>query len=181
MRRIMMLSLVILVISLGACATMPTGPSVMSLPGEGKTFDEFRADDAECRQYAYESIGGVAGQQAAESSAVKSAAVGTALGAVAGAMIGSASGHMGTGAAIGAGGGLLLGSAAGSSYAGESYYEAQRRYDHAYMQCMYAKGNQIPGYRRRTTEAPATSAPSRRSPPPPPPDYPPPSSPSDRY
>jgi hypothetical protein len=181
MRRILMFSLVIVVVSLGACATMPTGPSVMSLPGEGKSFEEFRADDAECRYYAYQQIGGVAGQQAAENSAVRSAVVGTALGAAAGAAIGSASGNMGAGAAIGAGSGLLFGSAVGSSYAGESYYEAQRRYDHAYLQCMYAKGNQIPGYRRRTTDVPASSTPSRRSPPPPPPDYPPPSSPSDRY
>jgi len=143
----------------------------MSLPGEAKSFDEFRADDAVCRRFAYEQIGGVSGQQAAQNSAVTSAVVGTAIGAAAGAAIGSASGDMGTGAAIGAGTGLLFGSAAGSNYAASSYYEAQRRYDHAYLQCMYAKGNKIPGYRQRN------STPSRRSYPPPPPssDSPPPS------
>jgi hypothetical protein len=172
MRRVLMLLLVLVAASLGACATMPTGPSVMSLPGQGKSFEQFRADDAVCRQYAYEQIGGVSGQQAAEQSAVKSAVVGTALGTVAGAVIGSASGHMGTGAAVGAGTGLLVGSAAGSGYASGSYYEAQRRYDNAYLQCMYAKGNQIPGYR--------SPQPARRSSPPPPPaDYPPP--PDERY
>jgi len=169
MRKVFMFSLVVIILSLGACATMPTGPSVMSLPGEGKSFEEFRVDDAVCRQFAFEQIGGISGQQAAQDSAVKSAVIGTAIGAAAGAAIGSVSGDMGEGAAIGAGAGLLLGSSAGSSYAAGSYYEAQRRYDHAYLQCMYSKGNQIPGYRRRLSNDPA------RSYPPPPPNYPPPS------
>lgn len=174
MNRVLIFSIVVVVmVSLGACATMPTGPSVMALPGAEKSFEEFRADDAVCRQYAYEQIGGVSAQEAAQDSAVKSAAVGTVLGAAAGAAIGSASGNMGSGAAIGAGAGLLYGSAAGSGYAANSYYETQRRYDHAYLQCMYMKGNQIPGYRR-----PATSAPARESYPPA--DYPPPP-PSGRY
>jgi hypothetical protein len=161
----------LLLISIGACATMPTGPSVMSLPGQGKSFDEFRVDDAVCRQYAFEQIGGVPGQQAAENAAVRSAVIGTALGALAGGAIGSASGDFGEGAAIGAGTGLLFGSVAGSGYASGSYYEAQRRYDYAYMQCMYAKGNQIPGHSSRS----GNSA-TRSSVPPPPADYPAPSS-----
>src|SRR3982750_848383 len=37
------------VLLLGACATIPNGPGVMALPGTGKSFDEFRANDAECR------------------------------------------------------------------------------------------------------------------------------------
>ncbi|HSB31809.1 MAG TPA: glycine zipper family protein [Candidatus Sulfobium mesophilum] len=177
MRRVLMMCLfAVMIMSLGACATMPTGPSVMSLPGQGKSFDEFRADDAVCRQFAYEQVGGMTGQQAAQSSAVSSAVVGTAIGAAAGAAIGSASGNVGAGAAIGAGSGLLFGSAVGSSYASGSYYENQRRYDHAYLQCMYMKGNQIPGYRR------SSSAPAGRSySPPPPPDYPAPPPSSDRY
>ena len=56
--------------------------------------------------------------------------------------------------------GLLFGSAAGSNAAGYSYYESQRRYDQAYVQCMYARGNQVPvraGYR---------GPPARMAPPP---------------
>ncbi len=146
----------------------------MSLPGEGKSFEEFRADDATCRHFAYEQVGGVTGQQAAQDAAVKSAVVGTVLGAAAGAAIGSASGDMGSGAAIGAGAGLLYGSAAGSSYASGSYYAAQRRYDHAYLQCMYAKGNQIPGYRRSSGRSGGYGPVRRQYAPPPPADYPPP-------
>ncbi len=167
----------LMIVALVGCATIPSGPSVMSLPGTGKSFDEFRVDDAVCRQFAYEQAGGMSGQQAAQNSAVSSAVVGSALGAAAGAAIGSASGQMGAGAAIGAGSGLLLGSAVGSSYAYHSYYEAQRRYDNAYMQCMYAKGNRIPVYGGYSGgySAPARSASGRwTTPPPPPAGYPPP-------
>lgn len=155
--------LFLVLFGLGGCATLPTGPSVMVLPPAEKPFEEFQADDAICRQFAYQSVGGVTGQQAAQNAAVSSAVVGTAVGAGAGALIGSASGNLGAGAAIGAGSGLILGSAAGAGYASGSYYELQRRYDIAYMQCMHAKGNLIPGVRRER--------PQRMAPPPPPPGY----------
>jgi hypothetical protein len=167
-----LLILLLLVASLTACATIPTGPSVMVLPGTGKSFDQFRIDDALCRQFAYEQVGGVTAQKAAQSGAVSSAVIGTALGAAAGAVIGSASGDAGAGAAIGAGSGLIMGSAAGTGYATESYYEAQQRYDYAYLQCMYAKGNRIPVYGGYISQP--SSAQPRREFPPPPPNYPPP-------
>jgi hypothetical protein len=174
MRRLLMFLLLIMVSLFAACATMPTGPSVMSLPGTGKSFDQFRIEDAICRQFAYEQVGGLTGQQAAQDSAVKSAVIGTVIGAAAGAAIGSASGDMGAGAAIGAGSGLLFGSAAGTGYASGSYYENQRRYDHAYLQCMYAKGNRIPAYGRFTSP---TSPASTGWESPPPAGYPPPPAP----
>ncbi|MFH1604923.1 MAG: hypothetical protein ABIH03_13560, partial [Pseudomonadota bacterium] len=62
---------------MAACTTMPTGPSLMALPGTGKNFDQFRADDAECRAFAQYQIGGTTAQDAAIDSGVKSAAVGT--------------------------------------------------------------------------------------------------------
>jgi hypothetical protein len=174
MRRPLIFSILIMVALLPACATLPTGPSVMALPGSNKSFDQFRMDDYFCRQFAYEQVGGVTGQQAARKSAVTSAAVGTALGAAAGAAIGSASGHMGEGMAIGAGSGLLLGGAAGSGYAEGSYYENQRRYDNAYVQCMYAKGNRVPVSGRFISSEPSTTykqtpRPPANYPPPPPP------------
>jgi hypothetical protein len=42
---------------LSACAAVPTGPSVMVLPGVGKPFDQFQADDMLCRQYAQTQTG----------------------------------------------------------------------------------------------------------------------------
>ena len=35
-----------------ACATTPTGPSTLVLPGEGKSHEQFRTDDARCRPMA---------------------------------------------------------------------------------------------------------------------------------
>jgi len=154
---------------LGACSVMPTGPSVMALPGTGKTFDQFRADDGACRQYAFQQVGGVSTNQAATASALGSAAVGTALGAAAGAAF-----NGGTGAAVGAGAGLLAGSVIGAGAAQGSAYEVQRRYDYAYLQCMYASGNRIPVSGRMSTIQSTggyatTPPPPPGSPPPPPP------------
>jgi len=152
---------------LGACMSMPTGPSVMALPGSSKTFDQFRADDMDCRQYAHYSIGGKDAAAAQTESAVNSAVIGTAVGALAGAAIG---GH--NGAAVGAGTGLLVGAAAGSGAANASGYSAGRRYDQAYVQCMYAKGHKVPTeVPVRTAERRHYSPPAYRYPPPPPPGY----------
>ncbi len=127
------------VLALGACATLPTGPNVMVLPGSKKSFDQFRADEYECRDYAYRAVGGQSAEQAATRSGVASAAVGTAIGAAAGAAIGGSQG-----AAVGAGSGLIVGSAVGASNAYASGYGQQARYDDAYTQCMYAKGHRVP-------------------------------------
>jgi hypothetical protein len=159
MRRI--ISLVALM-ALCGCATLPTGPSVRVLPGPGKTFEQFRADDAVCRQWAGEQIG-ISPQQTVNQNAATGAVVGTLIGAGLGAAVGAAAGNPGAGAAIGAGSGLLVGTASGAN-AGNVYgYEAQRRYDNTYAQCMYAKGNQVPGTMRYYK-------PRRVAPPPPPPD-----------
>jgi hypothetical protein len=166
------LSSFLVLLALGGCATLPTGPSVRVLPGPNKTFAEFQADDAVCRQWASQQVG-MSPQDTANQNTATGAVVGTAAGAVLGAVIGSASGHAGEGAAIGAGSGLLLGSAQGASTG--QYYgsEAQRRYDIAYEQCMYAKGDQISGTVIRTPPAQGIAPPP---PPPPgmstvPPDY----------
>jgi len=135
-------------LTLAGCATLPTGPSVRVLPAPGKSFEQFQADDAVCRQWAERQIGRNP-QETANQNTVTGAAVGTVIGAGVGAAIGAASGNPGAGAAIGAGSGLLVGTASGAS-SGQLYgQEAQRRYDNTYVQCMYAKGNQIPGMVRR--------------------------------
>jgi uncharacterized protein YcfJ len=145
---------------LSACATTPTGPSVLVLPGAGKSFDQFRADEAVCRQYAVDQTAGA--QQQAEQSSVKDAVVGTAVGALAGAAIGGR-----RGAAVGAGGGLIVGSAAGGGRSSSLSHDAQRQYDHAYIQCMYASGHRVPV--PGGLAAPAAPAGKSATPPPPPP------------
>jgi hypothetical protein len=150
----------------GACATMPTGPSVMVLPGSGKPFEVFQADDGSCRQWALAQCGVTPGDAAASSTA-SGAVIGTLLGAGLGAAIGAAAGNPALGAAVGAGGGLVMGTAGGANAGYFSGMSVQQRYDAAYQQCMYAKGNQVPGvvqrYPRRAYAAPP--------PPPPPPSY----------
>src|SRR5579871_1528085 len=48
----------ILIVSLAGCASVPEGPGVLVLPGPGKTFDQFRLDDIDCRQFAGGQLGG---------------------------------------------------------------------------------------------------------------------------
>ena len=103
-------------ILLAACATVPTGPSILVLPGTGKTFEQFQVDDAVCRQWALQQTG-TTPNQAAVSSAVTGAAVGTVVGGGLGAAIGAAAGSAATGAAVGAGAGLLGGTAVGAGNA----------------------------------------------------------------
>jgi hypothetical protein len=86
-------ALAIVVVTAAGCATAPTAPSVMVLPGAGLSLEQFQADETQCRQWA-------------------------------------------AGRAPGAG--------------------QQREYDMAYMQCMYAKGHQIPGVRRSDRPGGAT-------------------------
>ena len=139
----------------------------MALPGSTKNFDQFRADDADCRNFASAQVGGSTPDQAATDSGVRSAVTGTALGAAAGAAISG-----GSGAAVGAGAGLLIGALAGSSYASGSAYDVQRRFDHAYVQCMYAKGHKVPAGRYVSSPAQSPSGVVTR--PLPPAGYPPP-------
>lgn len=164
---------------LGACTVMPVGPSVMALPGSGKSVGQYQVDVADCQQYANSVIAasGGATAAAADNSAASAAAAGALFGAAAGAILGSATGQAGEGAAIGAGTGLLFGGAAGSYYPAMSSYELQRGYDSAYLQCMYARGNKVPtraGYARGPSRpvylnAPPASAsyPPPNTPPPP--------------
>jgi Glycine-zipper domain len=177
--------------ALAACATVPSGPSVLVLPGSRSSFDDFQLDDDECRGFAAQRSGA---QGATADAGARDAAVATAVGAAAGAAIGAGAGDAAAGAAIGAGTGLLWGTAYGVESAGYAADGWQRSYDNAYVQCMYAKGHQVPappgvalgptrwrdrgGYAappRARRHAPPPSEPIEDwSPPPPPPGQPPP-------
>ena len=77
--RDMLLAPLVIGLLLTGCATIPGGPSVMVLPGAGKSFEQFQTDDFVCRQWAAQQIGITPGQAAAGSPAT-----GTAVGAGAG-------------------------------------------------------------------------------------------------
>jgi hypothetical protein len=150
------------VLVLSGCVEAPMGPTVAVMPGPNKPFDAFQSDQALCRQFAEQQVGGAQqAQQTGTNQALVDTGIGAVLGAGAGALLGG-----GRGAAIGAGVGGLGGAAVGTSQAAGTQMSVQRRYDIAYEQCMYSRGNQVPGY----VQPAASPAP----PPPPPPGYPPP-------
>ncbi len=154
--------IVLALVMLAGCVRVPVGPSVATMPAPGKPFDLFMTEESFCRHFAAQQVG-LTPNQASEQSALSGAVAGTAIGAAAGAAIGAAVGSAGAGAAIGAGTGLIFGTAAGVDAGYNASWVLQRRYDITYQQCMYAKGNQVPGF-------PAVYTP----PPPPPPSAPPP-------
>ena len=150
---------------LAACVQMPTGPSVAVMPPAGKPLEVFQAEDQACRAYSSQSVG-ANGQDVAATNVAGGAVIGTALGAAAGALLG---GH--NGAAAGAGIGLVGGTAVGASQASYAGASMQQRYDIAYQQCMYAKGNVLPSraYYYRRGYGYVYAAPPAYAPPPPPP------------
>jgi hypothetical protein len=96
------------VASLAGCAAPPMGPTVQVMPGPGKTFDTFQADNATCKGFAQQQL-----QRQVDASNQRA---------------------VGAGAAIGA-----------SNNSGDQQ-NIQAQYDIAFSQCMYAKGEQVPGY-----------------------------------
>jgi hypothetical protein len=143
---------------LAGCAMDPRGPSVRAFPPPYKPFQVFQDDQAMCEDYAHNQIAGDA--EAVNNRAVGSAAIGTALGLALGAATGS-----GRAATVGAVGGAAVGGTIGANQSDRANFSLQRRYDIAYAQCMYAKGNEVPGFRRG--EAPPPPPPRGYNGPPP--------------
>jgi outer membrane lipoprotein SlyB len=149
-------------VALSGCAMRPMGPTVAVMPAPNKPFEAFQDDVALCKQFAAQQVSGQA--KAANDQALGAGVLGTALGAGLGAAVGG-----GRGAAVGAATGAIAGGVTGAGNSQEAQLSIQQRYDIAYSQCMYSRGNQVPGFRpppvRRRYEG---------YPPPPPPDAPPP-------
>ena len=181
---------------LDGCVTQPLGPTITVMPAPNKPFSLFQQDQATCQAFADQQTAGAA--QQANNQQVLTGVVGTALGAGLGAAVGG-----GRGAAIGAGAGAVTGTAVGAGPAQYAQMSLQQRYNTAYAQCMYAQGNQVPGFTPAETASPPPPAyppsnyppsnyppsnypPSNYPPanypppgyPPPPPGYPPPAPPS---
>ena len=144
---------------LGGCAQTPLGPTVAVMPAPGKPFDVFATDQAVCKQFAEGQVAG--GAQSVNNQQVGTAILGTVLGAGLGAAIGG-----GRGAGIGAASGALGGTALGAGSASSGQYSLQQRYDIAYSQCMYSRGNQVPGFSPPPGYAPQGYPPPGYYPPP---------------
>lgn len=122
-----------------ACATTPPGPTVNVMPGldtrgNPKPLALFQQDIAECRSFSAGQVDG--GSSRANWIQVATAGGATLLGAGLGAAIGG-----GRGAAIGAGAGALGGATVGGLKSGADQDNLQKRYNSAYVQCMFTKGN----------------------------------------
>src|SRR5262249_23326271 len=120
------------------CAQTPLGPTVQVMPGPGKSFDAFAYDQATCKQFAADTVAGQA--QNANTRAVGTAALTTVLGAG----LGAASGG-GRGAGLGAASGARGGTAIGAGMSSNDQGGIQLQYDNAFAQCMFSKGNMVPG------------------------------------
>ena len=138
------------VLLFGGCVAPPLGPTIPVMPAPNKPFEVFRDDQAICMDYANQQVAG--GAQQANNQQVLTGVAGTVLGAGLGAAIGG-----GRGAAIGAAYGAVGGTMVGAGGAQQAQMSLQQRYDLAYAQCMYSRGNQVPGFE-----------PSYPAPPPPP-------------
>jgi hypothetical protein len=130
MSRLTLIFSAIAILTITGCVSIPSGPSVMVLPGTGLSFEQFSNDNAVCQQYASLQVGGTSANQAAINSGATSGAASTSM------------------------------------------YEVQERYDAAYIQCMYAKGHQVPVSGQFSYQSSRRAAPPASQIPPPPPGSP---------
>ena len=149
---------------LGGCATFPTGPSVMVMPAPGKPFEQFQADDAVCRQWAAQQIGGTPGAPANQNTAIGAHGrdghrgrprCGDRLRHRPRGYRGCHRGWCGTSRRRRRGGQCRSGVRMGGPASVRQLYQ----------QCMYSKGNQIPGVMRgsRRGYGPPPRRPPRRA------------------
>ncbi len=131
---------------LSACTTTPIGPTALVMPAPGKPFEVFAQEQAMCKQFAGGEVYG--GATMSNLKQLGTAAITTALGAGLGA---SVRGQRGAerGSALGA----ITGAAIASSGSARDQYNLQGRYDLAYTQCMYSRGNQVAGAPQRVAHA----------------------------
>jgi hypothetical protein len=134
---------------LAGCDTMPEGPTVSAFQGADRNLDEFRTDDTDCKQFSQAQVGGAASASAGRANVVPSEMRGTAVCRAMGAVVGGRGS-----AASGSMAGSLIDGLEAAQFAGNGL---QRRYNCAYVQCMYMKGDKIPhlsGERWPSTKAP---------------------------
>ena len=141
MSRALIAKSLIAVALLSGCATEPMGPTTLVMPAQGKPFEVFAQDQTTCKQFADHEVGG--NELTANLKEFGTAAISTALGAGLGAALRGARG---------AGIGGALGAVAGTAMAGRGSSKDQAglqgRYNIAYTQCMYSRGNQVAGMGR---------------------------------
>ena len=145
---------------IGGCVTAPLGPTVQVMPAPGKPIEVFQQEVQECKKWAFDQMGGQEAVDNANQRAALKGVFGTLLGTAAGSVVGAGLGNAGAGAGIGAGAGMVGGAGAGAASSANSTLTFQQLYDNAFAQCMYAKGNQVPGAMPAVQAGPAEVAPT---------------------
>jgi uncharacterized protein YcfJ len=133
---------------LAACAAPPMGPTVAVMPSPSKPMDIFQRDSADCQQYAQ----GIAQQTVDQTNQQVAGQI--IIGALLGAALGGLAGGAGRAVATGAAAGAMVGTAVAADAAPWAQLSIQQQYDIAYSQCMYSRGDQVPGYVQRYTLPP---------------------------
>jgi hypothetical protein len=125
------------IIMLGGCVPAVMAPTVVATPGFGKSPAEFATDQSVCATLADQQLG--AAKNAANNQIFGAALLSAALGGGGTAATGGSNGEV---AANAAGNAL----AAGAATAQTAQATLQRQDDFNYSQCMYAKGDIVPGF-----------------------------------
>ena len=153
MSRVPITTCLLAALLLNGCANAPLGPTAMVMPAQGKPFDVFARDQTMCKQFADGEVDG--GATMSNLKEFGTIAVSTALGGGLGMAVRNR-----RGAEIGGAMGAIAGVAAGAHGSAHDQNGLQGRYDLAYTQCMYARGNQIAGLPRTAPRvAQATNGP----------------------
>lgn len=124
-------------LALSGCILPPISPSVKVFPAQGKSSERFAQEDASCKEFALHEISGY--PYHADSDVVGGAISGTLLGP--GVEVSVNAGQTATKVMV-----MLIGT--GIYERGDAWMQMtlQQRDNVAYMQCMHAKGNDVPGY-----------------------------------
>jgi len=72
------------------CTLTPTSPGILVMPNQAESFDQFKSDDAVCREYAEQSVNGYTPNNGMAASGILSTLAAGALGAIAGGAWGGA-------------------------------------------------------------------------------------------
>lgn len=138
MSRILVTSALLAAAVLGGCATEPMGPTARVLPAPGKPFEAFASDQSLCKQFAGGEVRG--GAELADLKRLGGAMLTAGLGTGLGAAIDRRQSPQ-----IGAALGGIMGASTGANGSARDQNDLQYRYDLAYTQCMYSRGNQVAG------------------------------------
>jgi hypothetical protein len=143
MRRRLSIAAAAQLIVLAGCVPQTMAPTVVVTPGPSKSAADFGADHTACAAQANERMAPVI--QAANNQIVGNALLGAAFGGGSTAAAGGSNSAVGATAAAGA-------TIAGAANAQTAQATLQQQFNVAYSQCMYAKGDIVPGMTPTATE-----------------------------